>query len=102
VAIDEFLERVDFVILDYALDEEDGEGSESDPGGTFDIFPTTDFQSGAEVEEEGEQKPSQQEDDEADSDPVNGIEYDGGEEAEHGAFIYGWSVAWGEDTTVGF
>jgi hypothetical protein len=39
--VDEFLERVDFVILDYALDEEHGQSTESDPGGPFDVFPTT-------------------------------------------------------------
>lgn len=73
------------MILDYALDEENGQCSERDPGGPFDVFPATVFESSAKIKEEGEEKPSQQEDSEADGDPVNGIERDTAEELEQGA-----------------
>jgi len=83
-AVYEFLERGHFLILDYALDEEDSQSAESDPSIASDIFPAAVLESGAKIEEESEEKPSQQDHNKADSDPVNGIERDKAEELEHG------------------
>ena len=90
--VDESFERADFVILDHALDEEDGQSAESDPGGAFDVFPTTAFESSAKIEEEGEEKPCHQEDNEADGDQVSGINRDRGEELEQIAPLSLWTV----------
>jgi len=84
-AVDKFLERVDLTILDYSLDDEDSQGTESDPCVASDVLPAALFESSAKIEEESEEKPSQQEDNEADSDPVDGVECEA-EELEHGCF----------------
>jgi hypothetical protein len=88
--------------LDYSLDDEDSQGTESDPSVASDVFPATVFESGAKIEEESEEKPSQQEHNEADSDPVNGIERDKAEELEQGALSKSMALGlgpWCEDTT---
>src|SRR5260370_39512139 len=83
-AVDEFLERGDFLILDYALDEEKSQSAESDPCIESDVFPATLFESRPKIEKESKETPSQQERNEADSDPVSGVERDRAEELEHG------------------
>ena len=72
------------MILDYAFDEEDNQSAASDLSIASDVFPATIFESSAKIEEESDEKPSQQDHNEADGYPVNGIECDRAEELEHG------------------